>query len=366
MPRAPPTGARRAPTETGWRGAPGADLSRTHHRGPMTPNPRRHDWFGLAFAYRLDGTGRGTPLGWADLGRDDEPANARLWIHLDLRHPNAARWLREDSGLDDLTVQALTAANAAPRLVRRGDALLLVLKGIDQRAGAVPGDMVAARLWTDGRRLITCRTEPLRAVGDLHRALRRGAAPARIGGIVAGLADGLMTHTDDVLEELRDATHRIGHAGHHARHTENLVSELADLRRRMIRMRFHLTPQRRALAQLAAGRQPWLTDADRRMVREVADRCHHATEGLIAAGDITEITQDEILQRSSETTERRVYSLTVITAIFLPLSFVTGLLGVNLAGIPDASDPLAFLILCLFLLLIVLVQLWLLRRRGWL
>lgn len=332
----------------------------------MTPNPRLHDWFGLAFAYRLDGTGGGMPIGWADLAPGGADAAPPTWIHLDIRHPNAVRWLREDSGLDTLTVDALTATNAAPRLVRRGDALLLVLKGIDQRAGAVPGDMVAARLWTDGRRLISCQTEPLRAVEDLHRELRRGTAPDGIGGLVADLADRLMTHTDDVLEELQTATHRIGHAGHPARHMENLVSQLATLRRRMIRMRFHLTPQRRVLAQLAAGRQPWLTDADRRLVSEVTDRCHHATEGLIAAGDITEITQDEILQRSSETTERRVYSLTVITAIFLPLSFITGLLGVNLAGIPDASDPLAFLILCLFLLLIVLVQLWLLRRKGWL
>lgn len=332
----------------------------------MPTGTRLKDWFGLAFAYRLDGTGGGIPVGWADLEQGAANAGAPLWIHLDLRHPNAGRWLRQDSGLDALTVQALTTTNAAPRLVRRGDALLLVLKGIDQRAEAVPGDMVAARLWTDGRRLISCQTEPLRAVADLHRELRHGTAPAGIGGLVADLADRLMTHTDDVLEELQAETHRIGHAGHRARHTENLVAELADLRRRMIRMRFHLTPQRRALAQLAAGRQPWLADADRRRVREVADRCHHATEGLIAAGDISEITQDEILQRASETTERRVYSLTVITAIFLPLSFITGLLGVNLAGIPDASDPLAFLILCLFLLLIVLVQLWLLRRKGWL
>lgn len=328
------------------------------------PHPDRlHNWFGLAFGYRLNGAGGGTPIGWADLV-ETAPA-AQTWVHLDLRHPNAHRWLREDSALDPLTLEALCTLTAGPRLASGGEGLLLVLKGIDQRSTAALGDMVTVRLWTDGRRLISCQRGRVRAIEDLHAALRRGMGPAGIGTVVAELADGLMTHIDDVLEELQAATRRLGQAGNRARHPENLVAELATLRRRMILMRFHLTPQRRALAQLAAVRHPWIDADARHLVREIADRCHHAAEGLAAAGEITAITQDEILQRSSETTERRVYSLTVITAIFLPLSFATGLLGVNLAGIPDANDPLAFLILCLFLLLVALVQLWLLRRKGW-
>ncbi|MCG6942826.1 MAG: hypothetical protein LJE69_16435 [Thiohalocapsa sp.] len=327
---------------------------------------RLHQWFGLAFAYRLDGRGGGTPISWRELAERDPAAPEQIWVHLILRHPNALRWLREDSGLDELTVDALTATNAGPRLVRRADTLLLLLKGIEQSSTARPGDMVAARLWTDGRLLISGQQERLLAVQDLHRALAHGTGPCDIGEIIADLADLLMTHTDDVLEELEEATRRIGRAANRARHTEDLVAELATLRRRMIRMRFHLQPQRRALADLAGGGPHWLRDEPRRAVREVADRCLHAIDGLSAAGEITEITQDEILQRSSETTERRVYSLTIITAIFLPLSFITGLLGVNVAGIPDANNPIAFLLLCLFLAGITLAQLWLLHRKGWL
>ncbi|WP_295539956.1 CorA family divalent cation transporter [uncultured Thiohalocapsa sp.] len=330
----------------------------------MAQPDRLHNWFGLVFALRLDGAGGGLPIGWSDLS-GPQPRQ-QTWVHLDLRHPNAHRWLREDSGLDALTVDGLTNPSAAPRLLRRGQSLLLVLKGIDQSRDAAPGDMVAARLWTDGQRLISCRSERLPAVEDLHMELHRGGGPTGIGGIIASLADRLMTHVDDVLEELQATVLRTAHAGTQARHTENIVADLATLRRRMIRMRFHLTPQRRVLSQLAGEHQPWLGDAECRLAGEVAERCQHAVEGLIAAGEITAITQDEILQRSSETTGRRVYSLTVITAIFLPLSFLTGLLGVNVAGIPDASNPLAFLLLCLFLLLLVLGQLWLLRRKGWL
>jgi zinc transporter len=342
---------------------------------------RLHDWFGLAFACRLDGRGGAEAIGWRAVNAAftaactdaaatgdsaDMASGVSIWVHLQLRHPNALRWLRRESGLDALTVDALTAANAGPRLVRRGDALLLVLKGIDYSVGARPGDMLATRLWTDGQRLISAQHDRVAAIDDLHRALRNGQGPERIDALIADLADRLMDHTDDVLDGLREATKRLGSAGNRARQTEDLVAELATLRRRMIQMRFHLLPQRRALSQFAAGRQSWLGTEARRAVREVADRCLHAIDGLDAAGEITEITQDEILQRSSETTGRRVFSLTVITAIFLPLSFITGPLGVNLAGIPDANDPWSFLILCLLLVGIVLGQLWLLRRKGWL
>ena len=51
-------------------------------------------------------------------------------------------------------------------------------------------------------------------------------------------------------------------------------------------------------------------------------------------------------------------------AVF-PLGFVTGLLGVNVAGFPDTEHPGAFLAVCFMLLLLALLQLWLFRRRGW-
>lgn len=348
---------------------------------PQTPSPRRalkaryRNWFGLVCAYRLDGRGGGEPLTWSDLEsqetspepeRPDRQASSRpIWVHIDVKHANALDWLKKQSGLDRRTVDALITPRVNPRLDQRGGSMLLILKGVNFTPGAPPTDMVALRLWTDGRRVITCRREHVRATSNLERALRDGDGPVDAGGIITGIADLMVMHMDDLIQEQLEASHRIGRLSD-AKPTEDLVSELAHLRRVMIRMRRFLGPQRRALAQLAASRQAWLSDSNRALAREVVHQCVQYIEGLDAAQQISEITQDEILQRSTEKTERRLYSLTVITAIFLPLSFITGLLGVNLAGIPDAEDPLSFLLLCLFLGLLVAAQLWFLHRKGWL
>ncbi len=67
----------------------------------------------------------------------------------------------------------------------------------------------------------------------------------------------------------------------------------------------------------------------------------------------------------TEQMNSRMYLLTIVAALFLPLGFVTGLLGVNVAGIPGAEHSGAVLAVCFMLLLLTLLQLWLFRRRGW-
>ncbi len=67
----------------------------------------------------------------------------------------------------------------------------------------------------------------------------------------------------------------------------------------------------------------------------------------------------------AEQMNSRMYFLTIVAALFLALGFVSGLLGVNVAGIPRTEHPGAVLAVCFMLLLLALLQLWLFRRRGW-
>ncbi len=325
--------------------------------------------FGLVCGFRLDGQGSGEILRWADLEPaaepEQRPVRGPCWIHLDLRHANAQRWLSAHSGIDPIAMDALTAAQVTPRFEQRGPSILLILNGLNVRPGELPMKLVSLRLWSDGEQVISCRREPVRAAFELQRRLREGQGPNDLGDLVCQLADLMTQHMEALIKQQFDEAHRIGHLSN-AKPTEDLVAELAHLRRVMIRMRHFLGPQHRALERLAASPQPWLSADNRELAREVVHQCVQYIEGLDAAQQISAITQEEILQRSTEKTERRLFSLTVLTAIFLPLTFITGLLGVNLAGIPDANDPWSFLLLCLLLGLLVAAQLWYLRRKGWL
>jgi zinc transporter len=62
---------------------------------------------------------------------------------------------------------------------------------------------------------------------------------------------------------------------------------------------------------------------------------------------------------------RITYNLTIVATVFLPLSFLTGLLGMNVAGIPDTHNPQGFVIVCTVMVLIAMGSWILLRWRKW-
>ena len=68
---------------------------------------------------------------------------------------------------------------------------------------------------------------------------------------------------------------------------------------------------------------------------------------------------------STDQTNRAMYLLTVIAAIFLPLSFVTGLLGINVGGIPGTDTPWAFAAVAVVILCLGVIEYWVLRILKW-
>jgi len=97
----------------------------------------------------------------------------------------------------------------------------------------------------------------------------------------------------------------------------------------------------------------------------LTDRMTRYIEDLDEARDRASVTHEELLNRLAELTNRRMYLLTMIAAIFLPLSFITGLLGINVGGIPGARNNHAFLVVVGLLAVISAVQWIYFHWRKW-
>ena len=108
----------------------------------------------------------------------------------------------------------------------------------------------------------------------------------------------------------------------------------------------------------------WLDDASRSRLREAADRITRSIEDLDAARDRAAVTYEELGSRIAEEMNATMYRLTVVAAIFLPLGLLTGLLGINVGGIPGTDSPRAFAVVCVGLLLLGLAQWWWFKRRD--
>jgi zinc transporter len=318
---------------------------------------------GLITAYILDGNGGGKRVGWKEIQQWTATAGL-LWIHLNFEVPEAQRWIREESQLEDVVGDALLAEESRPRITTFDDGVLVAFRGVNLNPGADPEDMVSLRIWAEKNRIITTRRRKLLSVADLCSAVEKGKGPRTSGEFLEDVADRLMVRMGGVIDELEDKAAELEEAVL-AAESHELRPMLASIRRDAINLRRYMAPQREAIARLQSEKISWLADKDRVRLRETYDRLTRYIEDLDAARERAAVTQEELISRLSEQMDNRMYVLSIVAAIFLPLGFLTGLLGINVGGIPGSEYKAAFFVFCLLLVALVVVEVIIFKRKKW-
>jgi zinc transporter len=304
--------------------------------------------FGILHACSIDGDGHGAVLtgdAIAALIKD----KALAWVHLDATHPGARVWLeREISYLDPIILDALLAEETRPRMVMFEQGALMILRGVNLNEDAQPEDMVSIRLWIDGARIISLRRRRLKAVADLRERLAEGTGPRNSADFIAMLTARLFERMEPVLgeldENLDDVEQEVMESPTPAaRHAIN------NLRKQAIVFRRYIAPQRDVIAHLRTSELPWLDAMNKRRLQENLDMVIRYIEDLDAIRERAQIVKDELANGLADRMNRNLYVLSVIAAIFLPLGFLTGLLGINVGGIPGSDNPMAFLFFVILL-----------------
>jgi zinc transporter len=314
-------------------------------------------------AWLLDGLGGGRRITWQEIS-SWQPDDGLMWIHLNYSHSDALGWLEQESDIDQIARKALTSDESRPRCERFDDGLLTILRGVNLNPGADPEDMVSIRVWLEEHRIISCRHRRLSSIAELEELLKKGKGPRSQGSFLAQLSENLVRRMDNVIDTLEATALALeNRLSNHDSGT--LRIEISDTRRVVIHLRRYLAPQRDALKRLQAMDIDWLSNDARARLNETADQTQGYLEGLDTIRDMTQVAQEELTQKLAGQTECRMYALAIITTVFLPLGFLTGLLGINVGGIPGIDNPLAFWIVCLLALLVGTVSLVILRLLRW-
>jgi len=322
-----------------------------------------NDTDGLLYAFVLDGKGGGVAVGWPEI-ESWTPDQGILWVHLDRRGTHTEQWLEENSGIDPLICQTLLQEEVRPRVLPLGDAMLVILRGVNLNPGADPQDMVGVRVWLEADRIISLRHRRLMAVNDLREAVEAGVGPTGPGNFLHCLADRLIDRMGPVINELDDRVDQLEDEVL-TEHSAALRSEIGEIRREAISLRRYLAPQRDVMSRLPMEQTSWLDAGHKAHLREIADRTLRYVEDLDAARERAAVTQDELNNRLADQMNRTMYLLTIVAAVLLPPSLITGLFGINVGGMPGVENIWAFTAVVLALITIGVVEVILLRRLKW-
>lgn len=309
---------------------------------------------------QLDGKGGMIPIAEDEVIQCEQPC----WLHLNYTHRKSAEWLQSTPQIPDAVRDALAGDSMRPRVSRLGDGFMIVLRSVNHNSDARRDQLVVMRVFINDKLIVSTRRRKVSAVDEVLTDLQNGNGPIDCGSWLVDICDALTDHTSEFIEDLHDKIIELEDALLDQRMPAR--GELGLLRKQLIVMRRYMAPQRDVYARLASEKLAWMDDSERRRMQEIADRLGRGLDDLDAGVARTAILADEVASAMAESMNRRTYTMSLMAMIFLPATFLTGLFGVNLGGIPGGEWRYGFSIFCLLLLALAVGVAGYLRKRRWL
>ncbi|AUG51553.1 CorA family divalent cation transporter [Thalassospira marina] len=320
----------------------------------------------LINAFRIDRTGKGTALSGDEFATSFPSAGEGeyLWVHLDWMEPGVAALLTEKAGLEASIVETLATRGTRPTVLFYDHGYSMNLRGVNLNKESDPADMISVRIWCSDKLVITLRNQHMRAFEDIRASIAEGTAPTSSDDFVLTLAERLIFRIDAEIRTIEENLDDLEDEIEEVPETKTLPLRLktADMRHRLSRLRRHIAPQRDALAKFFDQKPTWEDKIHKRRARTLTDRVTRLVEELDSLRERIQIANDSLMAVETERMNRTMYWLTVIAGLFLPISFVTGLLGVNVGGIPAADNTWGFWGVSIILALLVGLEVWLFKK----
>ena len=311
--------------------------------------------------HAFDVTSDGQATRAAAISAQIPDAIAYRWLHFDLSDPALESWC--DAALPPRAAHAILAAKTRPHMDDDEKGIVLTLRGINLNEGAELEDMVSLRLWITRNLVVSVRRMRVFAMDEVGAAMTAGDCPPSSAHLVARITESLVERIESVSVDLELQTDQMEDLVYDGEATE--VPDLFNLQRIAIRLRRHIGPMKDALMALASNHTGPIPLTLRNRLRDTANRAMRSVEEVEEVRDRLRALSSHIDMTNEARVARNGYTLSVVAAIFLPISFLTGLLGVNVGGVPGTDSPYAFAILCALMAIIGLATYGVLRWVKW-
>ncbi|MDX5320080.1 MAG: magnesium/cobalt transporter CorA [Bacteroidota bacterium] len=154
------------------------------------------------------------------------------------------------------------------------------------------------------------------------------------------------------------------------------LNEIQQIRRDLLTMKKTISAERENLADLIRSMDSERQEKFGLYMQDAYEHCLHIQELIDSQKEIAFSLVDVYLSSQNNRMSETMKVLTVITSIFIPLSFIAGLYGMNFMSHDDAGNPLpynmpelrepyGYLMVLGVMGIVVLVQLIFFRRKGW-
>jgi zinc transporter len=303
--------------------------------GPLTPIP------GLVWAFRTlsDGSSESLVI--------DQPIalaqGGLLWLHFNLADTRALQWLA--SGALEIPVPArmlLLSNDTYQQLHTSSDVLYGVISDLKRDIGDATEETGYLRFVMTERVLVSGRHHPLCAVDATRRALEDGhridSVAALLETIIENVADTMDRVADRIAVSLDEIEEQVL-----SDDAMDLRQNLGRLRRTCVRLHRQLSGLRIVFHRLEHRSVGELKPALRLRAGKLAQRLDGLDHTVVEMRERSRLLQEELHLKIEEQGNNSLRVLSVLTALLLPPTLVTGIFGMNTKGLPLTDVETGFL-----------------------
>ncbi|MBY6063553.1 CorA family divalent cation transporter [Pseudidiomarina sediminum] len=286
------------------------------------------------------------------------------WFHIQRNLPGIEQWLASN-GIPAPLIDAVLEEDTRPRFERNADGFLLILRGVNLTEGERPEDMLSLRILYYKGAIYSFRKRPVKSVGVIRERLNQQQGPESLHDLLINLIEEMNNRLEELLDVIEAEMEQL-EDDEVAATTAERQRQLTQLHRRMLRLVRFVRPQLTAIERLAADAAKWLEPENVQWLINERDAVQRELESLEMLLEQVWMLREHLQQEVAEKMNRNTYWLSVIAGVFLPISFLTGVFGINIGGMPGVESEGAFWVFCIALGAIAVVEFLLLRRlRFW-
>lgn len=315
------------------------------------------------FCYVLDGNGKAKSVPLKDISNR---MKAPVWVHIDYTETGSQEWLQKQK-LSPTVLENLIDSDTTPRYFKEKKGTLIVLRGVNVTEDE-EDNMIAVHVWMTKNRLLTLSHRRVPTIAKILNDFKKGKGPLSIEDCFVEIARQMNARIENTLVDINEEDDELEEAvilETSFREDANLRHRLSILRRKVVGLRRYLVPQRDMMSKLCAETE--LFDQENlQQLQEVARDLSAIVSELDFVRDHSAVTQEELDAQTNIEISRTMYLMSLIMVIFTPLTFITGLLGANVGGIPFGNHSSGFLFITLILICLACFQAWLLKKIHWL
>jgi zinc transporter len=325
------------------------------------------DLFGLIYGVRFRPGEPGHEIDSAialDCLRSPQDPEEFIWLHLNLAHAACQRWMKAHLELPDEFFEALHEGSRSTRIEHVDSSLLAVVNDVVFNFGMVSSDISTLWVCTRSHLMISARQQPLHSVDRLRHSVKRGEtfrSPLELlthllrdqGEVLEQIVRKTTVSVDQIEDQLLSLRLRDNRA------------DLGAMRRVLVRLHRLLALEPGSLMRLLNRPPAWLLEDDVQELRQATEEASQVIGDLTALGERIKLLQEEIAAKLNEQSNRTLFTLTVVTVLALPINIIAGFFGMNVGGIPLATDPKGFWVLvALVATFTLLAGRWAFRKRD--